>query len=82
MNATNITIKVDASLAREAKVLAARRGTSLSRLVAEQLTALVESDQVYSAARASALRQLGQGFDLDWEKPESRQELHVRESLR
>ena len=47
---TNITVKVDAALAKEAKVLAARRGTSLSRLVAEQLESLVQKDQAYPAA--------------------------------
>ena len=38
---TNITLKITAALARDAKVFAARRGTSLSRLVADQLEALV-----------------------------------------
>ncbi len=82
MKATNITIKVESDLAQEARVLAARRGTSLSRLVAEQLTALVREDQVYAAARRRALSKLRRGYDLDWEKPSEREELHDRESLR
>jgi hypothetical protein len=82
MKATNITIKVEAGLAHEAKVYAARNGISLSRLVAEQLEALVREDQVYTAARQRALRQLKKGFDLGWKKPLSRDELHDRESLR
>lgn len=34
---TNITIRIDDRLAHEAKVLAAKQGTSLSRLIAEEL---------------------------------------------
>ena len=82
MKATNITIKVDSGLAQEARVLAAKRGTSLSRLVADQLLALVREDQVYAAAKQRALRKLRRGFDLDWQKATKREELHDRESLR
>ncbi len=82
MRATNITIKVEAGLAHEAKVFAARQGVSLSRLVAEQLERLVREDQAFAAARQHALRQLKKGFDLGWEKPDSRDELHDRESIR
>ena len=41
MTDTNITLKIETDLARDARVLAARRGTSLSRLVTEQLRLLV-----------------------------------------
>ena len=80
--ATNITVKIDAALAQEAKVLAARRGTSLSRLVAEQLEALVKDDQLYVAAKRRALRRLKRGYDLGWERPGDRSALHERENLR
>ena len=82
MKSSNITIKVESDLAREAKVLAARRGTSLSRLVAEQLKVMVREDQVYAAAKRQAMRRLKRGYDLDWEKPANRDDLHNRESLR
>ena len=82
MKATNITIKVEAGLAHEAKVFAARQGVSLSRLVADQLERLVREEQAFAAARQCALRQLKKGFDLGWEKPGSRDELHDRENLR
>ena len=82
MKSTNITIKVEAGLAHEAKVFAARQGVSLSRLVADQLERLVREEQAFAAARQRALRQLKKGFDLGWEKPGSRDELHDRESLR
>jgi len=82
MKATNITIKIESGLAHEAKVFAARQGTSLSRLVAEQLETLVRGDQAYAVARQAALRRLKKGFDLGWERPASRDELHDRDSLR
>jgi len=82
MTMTNITIKIESDLARDARVMAARNGTSLSRLVAEQLEVLVQQDQAYGAARQNALRQLRKGFDLEWEKPASRDDLHERENLR
>ena len=82
MKATNITIKIESELAQEARVFAARKGASLSRLVAEELEKLVREDQAYLAARRNALRQLKEGLDLGWDKPESRSELHDRESLR
>ena len=82
MKSTNITIKVESDLAREARVLAAKRGTSLSQLVATQLTVMVREDQVYAAAKRQALRRLKRGYDLDWERPAYRGDLHDRENLR
>jgi len=81
MNTTNITIKIEANLALDAKVLAARKGTSLSRLVADQLRSMVNQDQAYLAAKRSALSRLKKGLDLEWEKPGTRNELHQREDL-
>ena len=79
---TNITVKVNAALAREAKILAARRGTSLSRLVADQLETMVNDDQAYAAAKRRALRKLKRGYDLGWNASTNRAALHDRENLR
>lgn len=75
---TNITLSVDADLARDAKVLAARQGTSVSRLMAEELESLVRMDREYEAARRRSLDRLERGFDLGWTPPASRAELHER----
>lgn len=83
MIGTNINIRVDADLAKEARVLAARRGMSLSRLVAEQLEALVRGEQTtYAAARQRALASLRRGYDLGGDRPLSRGNVHDREGLR
>jgi len=79
---TNITVKIDQDLAREAKVLAARRGTSLSRLVAEQLKVMVRDDQAYAAAKRQALHRLKRGYDLGCDQSVHREDLHDRENLR
>jgi hypothetical protein len=79
MGATNITLRIDSDLARAAKVLAARRGTSVSRLVAEQLEVMVQRDRAYEAAKRRALGRLSRPVELRWEKPVSRDELHERD---
>ena len=74
----NITLRVDDDLLREARVLAAKQGSSISRLVADQLEQLVRRDTRYDRARSRALKRLRQGRDLDWSPPATRQELHER----
>lgn len=54
MTRTNLTIQLDDDVVRRAKVLAARRGTSVSTLVARTLDAMVDEDQRYEAARTRA----------------------------
>ena len=75
---TNITLRIDSDLLREAKVLAAREGTSVSRLLAQHLEALIRRDKAYEAAKRSALARLRKRLDLQWTPPSDRQELHER----
>ena len=79
---TNITIRVDQELAHEAKVLAARRGTSLSRLIADQLRKMLKVDLRFDAARKRALIRLKRGYDLNWTPLLDRGELHDRQDFR
>ena len=74
----NITLRMDADLLREARVLAARQGTSVSRLLAGRLEEVVRRDKAYEAARRRALARLKKGYDLKWTPPASRDELHER----
>ena len=61
----NITIKIDdEGLVREVKVLAAKRNTSVSRLVRDYLADLVGREDEYERARRRALKILRQGFHL------------------
>ena len=79
MTATNIPVRIDSDLALAAKVLAARRGTSVSRLVAEQLEVMVQRDSAYEAAKRRALDRLSRPDRLLWERPVNRDELHERD---
>ena len=54
MAKTNLTIQLDQSVVQRARVAAARRGTSISALVARQLEELVEREDRYEDARRRA----------------------------
>ncbi len=73
----NLTIQLDRELIRKAKVLAAQRGTSVSRLLATELGRLVGDDEAYETARRSALQFLERGFHLGGKRV-NREELHER----
>jgi Family of unknown function (DUF6364) len=77
----NLTVQVDAEVIQRAKILAARRGTSVSGLVAQQLTELTAADERYQRARESALRMMAEPQDRGgrhW----TRDELHDERSRR
>lgn len=78
MAKTNLTLSLDEGLVREAKVLAARQGTSVSRFLSERLEELVRSDRAYERARRRAVARLQRGMHLGFEPPKSRDELHER----
>jgi hypothetical protein len=73
---TNITLKLDAELLKEARVLAAEQGTSVSRMLAEKLEEVVRERAGYDRARKRALARLRVGMDLGCTRPGSRDELH------
>jgi hypothetical protein len=75
---TNITLKIDSDLLREARILAAMEGSSISALLAARLEEVVRERKGYEKARRSALARLKTGFDLNWTAPRSRDELHER----
>ena len=59
----NITVQVDDDVIHRAKVVAARRGTSVSALVAQQLEDLVDADARYEAAWQRARKAMGDAAD-------------------
>jgi len=80
METRNITLSLPEEVLREVKVLAARRGTSVSALLAAALTELVERESGYAAAREKSLATLDRGMSLGacGEIGWSRDELHER----
>ena len=75
---TNVTLKLDADLLREARILAAEQGSSISALLAEQLDTLIRERKAFDKARRRALARLRSGLDLRWTPPQSRDELYKR----
>ncbi len=75
---SNITLKLDTSLLREVRVLAAEEGTSISALLAERLEQIVRERKTYERARKRALARLREGLHLQWTPSRSRDDLHER----
>jgi hypothetical protein len=75
---TNVTLKIEADLLREARILAAEEGSSISALLAARLEQAVRDRLGFREARRRALARLRTGFDLNWTPPRSRDELHER----
>jgi hypothetical protein len=74
----NVTLKLDAEILKEARILAAEEGSSMSQLLADKLAELVRERRGYDRARKRALARLRTGMDLGWKRPGSRDELHER----
>ncbi len=78
MGRQNVTISLDRETVRKAKILAARRSTSISGLLAEQIEFLTGAEAAYERAERSALAFLEAGFHLGGVTPATRDELHER----
>ena len=74
----NLTISLDRQTIRKAKILAARRSTSISGLLAHQVEILVGEEEAYERAARQAMALLDQGFHLSGRIRASREELHER----
>ncbi len=73
----NITIALEQDVLRKARVLAAERGTSVSRLLAEELEQLVADAESYARAREAALADIERGLRLSG-RAAARDQLHER----
>lgn len=80
MKSRNVTLSLPEEVLREARVVAARRGTSISALLAGALSDLLERESGYATAKERSLaaldtrRDLGTGGEVRW----SRDDLHER----
>ena len=74
----NITLSIDKELIKNARVLAAQRQTSVSRMLSEELQKLIEDSNKYELATKQALDYISRGFHLGGEITVSRGELHER----
>jgi hypothetical protein len=74
----NITIRLDRRTLRKAKVLAAKRNTSISGLLAQQIAMLVGDDDAYEQAQRRAFALLDRGFHLGGRIEATRDDWHER----
>lgn len=78
MTKQNLTVSLPQQTIRKAKILAARRGSSISGLLAEQIEILVGEEEAYERAERQAAALLDQGFHLGGVIRASRDEWHER----
>lgn len=81
-NARNITLTLDEETLRDARVLAAERGLSVSALLRGELANLVGRERGFERAKASAVKRLQRGHSLGGGDLPTRDELHDRAKLR
>jgi hypothetical protein len=78
MTKQNVTVSLTRQTLHKAKILAARRGSSISGLLAEQIDMLVGDAEAYERAKRQASALLDQGFHLGGVIRVSRDEWHER----
>ena len=74
----NITLSIDKEIIKTAKVLAAQRQTSISRLQSEELQKHIEDTREYERSKKQALTNIAKGFHMGGNITVSREELHER----
>lgn len=77
----NITVAIEPRLLKKARAIAARRGCSVSALLAEELRELIAEDARYETARKRAFALFASPLPLG-AAPLVRDELHDRRRLR
>lgn len=74
----NITLSIDKEIIKKARVLAAQRQTSVSRMLGQELQKLIEDSNEYEWAKRRALNHINEGFHLGGKITVSREALHER----
>ena len=74
----NVAISLDRQTIRKAKIVAARRDTSISGLLARQIDMLVGEEEAHERVERQAVAPFDEGFHLGGAVPVSREELHGR----
>ena len=74
----NVTISLSRQVLKKAKILAARRETSISRLLAEEIELLIGDEEAYERAERQATAFLDKGFHLGGVIRAGRDEWHER----
>ena len=74
----NVTLSIEKEIIKKGKVVAARKDTSISKMLADLLKGMVENDERYEAAKRRALQLLKQGVHLGGKTSWKREDLYER----
>ena len=74
----NVTVQLDQAIIREAKVLAAKRSSSLSKFLSDQIQLIAAQESDYELNKKQALARLDKGYSLGGGKFPKREELYSR----
>jgi hypothetical protein len=74
----NITLSIEKDLIRKAKVLAAKKEISISKLLSRELARILNDEDLYESARKRATARLRKGYHLGGRILATREELHER----
>jgi len=74
----SITLSLDKNLIKKAKIIAAQRQTSISRMLSEELEKIIVDSMEYDWAKRRALDHLHKGFHFGGKIILPREELHER----
>ena len=74
----NITISLDKDLIHTGKMIAAQRGTSLNRMLRQELERIIRNERQYDTAKRKAIAAMKAGFRSGMDRYPSRDELHER----
>ena len=78
----NITLSIEKNLIKKAKILSAKRQTSISQILSQEMERIVQDSEQYERAKQRATALLRRGFHMGDNTPISREELHERKGLR
>lgn len=74
----HITLSIERELLKKARLIATEKGTSVTKLLTEQLAKMVSEEEQYDAAKKRALTILKKGFHLGGCTTAKQEELHER----
>lgn len=74
----NITLSLEGDLIRKARIIAARKMVSVSQLLRDEVTRIIEEDEKYEECRKVAFSLLAKGYHFGGTIKATREELHER----
>ena len=74
----NITLSLEKDIIKKGKIIAARKQTSISRMLGDYLKEITDNEDQYQAAKRSALQNLKKGFHLGGKINWKRDDLYER----